>query len=458
MPAFAHSVRNALPVGLGLLALACAGAGRDPSVVLITLDTVRADHLGCYGYSRTTSPRIDAFAKGATLYRRSLATAPWTLPTHASLFTGRHPFEHGAHSFRVTAPGNNINPLAASQLTLAEALRGEGFQTGAIVANAGYLARRYGVDQGFETYLVGRSPARIKNRQAFKWLAEKQAGPFLLFVNYMDAHRPYNTAPRPGLLPRPAAEDASLVVQLYEAVMPGTAPPPRGLAEQVKDQYDTAIANLDEEVGRLLDRLQAIGAYDDAVVVITSDHGEYFGEHALVEHSKDVYQEVLFVPLIVKAPRQARGRVEERVVSSVDVPRLILEGFTAARRERLVPLFPYVPGNHPVVAEAYFTRSKDLFDPRWGFRFARVRTALFEWPIKLIASSDGRHELYDLAADPREAASLFATRGDVAGRLTGRLQAFLASRPRASGPDDARPQSDEDLEELRALGYVGEGR
>ena len=136
-------------LGPALLA-ACARAPREPNVVLITLDTVRADHLSAYGYAVQTSPRLAGLARQATLYRRALASSPWTLPAHASLFTGRHVFEHGAHDFKVTEDiPDNAYPLGAEQLTLAEALKAEGYETVAVVANAGYLAKRYGLDQGF---------------------------------------------------------------------------------------------------------------------------------------------------------------------------------------------------------------------------------------------------------------------------------------------------------------------
>ncbi|HET7292558.1 MAG TPA: sulfatase [Vicinamibacteria bacterium] len=444
-----------------LLVPALLGAGcarpRDPNVVLITLDTVRADHLSCYGYPVRTSPRIDALARVATLYRRALASSPWTLPTHASLFTGRHPYEHGAHGFKVTEDvPDNAYPLGAEQLTLAEALQAEGYETVAVVANAGYMAQRYRLDQGFEAYWVKPGRAARKNGQVYEWLeARRKDRPFFLFVNYMDAHRPYNAAERPGFLPRPVSQNPNLIARLAEAVMPGDADAPEALRQQVVDQYDTALANLDEELGRLFDRLEAEGLWDDALVVVTSDHGEFLGEHRLAEHSKDLYQEVLAVPLIVKAPRQREGRVSEQAITSVDVPRLVVSQLARERHARLLAAFPYEPGNHPVLAELYYTRTKDLIHPRWGHRFDRVRTALLRWPTKLIHSSDGRHELYDLAGDPGEARDLHAERQALAASLLGELEAFRRAHPGYPGRREAAPLAPEDLEELRALGYVG---
>jgi len=422
-------------------------------VVLLSLDTVRADHLGCYGYARPTSPRLDAFAAGATRYSRSLASASWTLPTHASLFTGRYAFEHGAHGLRSTEPTRSLRPLDPAAITLAEALRDRGYATAGFAANTAFLSPRCGLNQGFETYRLRRLPARELNSQALGWLAGVQQRPFFLFINYMEAHRPYDIRPRSGLLERPVSQDTELIPRLYEAVMPGTADAPPELVRELIDQYDTAIANLDEEIGHLLDALREQGRDADTVLAVTADHGEFFGEHRLAEHSKDVYQEVLAVPLIVRSPGQKAGRVVDTLVSSVDVPRLIFEHSSEA--ESWAAQFPLAPGNHPVLAEVYYARPKDLVNPAWGARFDRVRTAFFEWPLKLIESSDGRHELFDLGRDPREAQSLFATQQGTAQRMQRALDQFRARRPRSEADLQATPPDENEQEELRALGYVG---
>jgi arylsulfatase A-like enzyme len=420
---------------------------------MLSLDTVRADHLGCYGYARATSPRIDAFARGATLYRRSFASAPWTLPTHASLFTGRYAFEHGAHNLRSEDETRSFTALAPGRYTLAEALKERGYATAAFVANTGFLSRRCGVNQGFDVYQTRRLPARELNDAALEFVGKARRRPFFLFVNYMEAHRPYDARPRPGLLSRAPRQGDDLVPRLYAAVMPGTHDAEPQLVSDLIDQYDTAIANLDEEVGRLLDGLSRAGRDADTVVVLTSDHGEFFGEHRLAEHSKDVYQEVLAVPLVVRAPGQTTARVVDTIASSVDVPRLVLEHLPAD--PALEKAFPLVLGGHPVLAEEYYARPKDLWHPLWGHRFDRVRTAFFEWPLKLIESSDGRHELYDVERDAREGHSLIRSEPDSAARLAAALAAFRTERGIATPAPEAAPAAPEDLEELRALGYVG---
>jgi arylsulfatase A-like enzyme len=439
----------------------CRRPDRAPNVVLLTLDTVRADRMGLYGHAVRNTPRLEQLARQATLYRRAQAAGSWTVPGHASIFTGRAPFEHGADTL-APEPGTEgqerVRPLDPSHVTLAESLHELGYQSAAIVANAGYLAPRWGLDQGFDTYVVQRGHADVVTGRAIEWLDKERARdkPFFLFVNYMDAHRPYNARERPGLLPRPVGPDKGHALRaLYAAAMPNTGPPPAELMQTVSDQYDTAIANLDEQLGALFESLQGSGLYDDTVIVVTSDHGEFLGEHNLVEHSKDVYQEVIGIPLLVKAPRQAQAAVEERLASQVDVPRLVLQHLPRALASRVEARYPDTLGAHPVIAENYYARAKDLYGQPWSARLQRVRTALYDGPMKLIHSSDGRHELYDLQKDPRETRDLMTERPELAASLQRGLSSFRKSRVAWGGPArPAQPLSDDELEELRALGYV----
>jgi arylsulfatase A-like enzyme len=454
----------AMLVSLAVLINAVSGCARGrksdaaPNVILITLDTVRADHLGCYGYGRDTSPRIDALAKTATLYKRAVATSPWTVPTHASLFTGKFSFEHGAHGFKVKKGEiNNANPLPMSQLTLSEVFAREGYMTGAFVANDVFLAPRWQLNQGFKTYRVERLYAAELNEFVFQWLAVAQETPFFLFINYMDAHRPYNTRPQPGLSGVDVVRDqGELLDSLYSVVMPGTGEVPAPLARKVIDQYDTAVRNLDEQIGLLIDRLELLGFYDNTVIILTSDHGEFFGEHHLVEHSKDLYEEVVSVPLIVKAPYQKKQKTEKTLVASTDIPYLILSQFSGEKWVKHLDAFPDVPGNHEVVTELYYSRPRDLFNPVWGYRFDRIRTAIYEWPYKYIYSSDGKHELFDLESNERETQNLLEQKPEIAERFTGKLQDFFADRVRWAGVVDQEPLSEDEKKRLRALGYVGD--
>jgi arylsulfatase A-like enzyme len=441
------------------LLAACAPREAPPSVVLISLDTLRADHLGCYGYGRDTSPRIDAFAATATLYRRAMASAPWTVPSHASMFTGLDPFEHGAHTCKADSGEECIYPLHEEQRTLAEALREAGYRTAAFIANDAYLDRRFQLDQGFEVYETRSVRGSVLNEWALGWLREQRERPFFLFLNYMDTHRVYNTAPRPGQIDPPATRDeGQLLDALIQRALPAQGPVPQALVERVVAQYDTAVANLDDAIGALLDELRALGLYESSAIVLVSDHGEYFGEHHLVEHSKDVYQPALWIPLIVKAPGQRSGREVLDPLSSADLPRLVLSLLPPAIAHRASAGFPHEPGEHPTLSQNYYTRAGDLHDARWGPRFDRVRTAFFDWPHKLIRSSDGRHELYDLERDPAESDDRFAADPATANRLMQALEAWEAERAAARGSRAAlvAPAALDDAlrERLRALGYL----
>jgi arylsulfatase A-like enzyme len=388
-----------------------------------------------------------------------MATSPWTVPTHASLFTGRDPFENGAHTLEAVGRSQSINLLYDGFLTLAEALVREGFITGAFVANDGMLATRWNLDQGFQKYHIERTMAEHLNVRVFAWLDSVSAtgSPFYLFINYMDTHKVYNTKPRPGFLDEPAIQDrGQLLEQLYEAVMPGVGPIPWDLVQKVVDQYDTAVANLDEQIGVLLDRLRDMGMYDNTMIILTSDHGEYFGEHYLVEHSKDVYQEVLWVPLVIKEPFQRQGRRDDTVISSSDIPYLMWSKFPVETAEKYRAEFPNVPGNHPVIAENYYARARDLFHPVWGKRFDRIRTVVYDWPYKYIHSSDGNSELYHLDYDDREAVNLIDKDRERAQAMLAALQEYVNSRPTLKERIEQPPMSAEEIQKLKSLGYIGD--
>ncbi len=419
-------------------------------------DTLRADHLSCYGYERPTSPRIDAFADGATRYTRAISSSSWTLPSHASLFTGLPPFAHGAHAYETDEPVNNAAPLAPEFLTLAEALQSEGYRTGAFVANYGFLGPRWGLDQGFEIYRVVGAYAADLNRLIFPWLSVEDERPFFLFVNYVDSHNPYNAEPRPEVVDPPPSRSKWILPRFAAEVLPDGGSVREELRREVVDQYDTGVAHLDEGFGGLLAELDRVGFAGRTVVVFTSDHGEFFGEHRLVGHAKDVYDPVLRVPLIIRAPGQTAQRVESEWVTSTDVPSLIARHLPASLQQRLRVSFPEAPGTHPVLAESHFSHRLDIQHPSWGHRFRRVRRALFEWPYKYIHSSDQGHELYDLEADPGEQENLLEAKPAFAARFERTLDDYDGSLRRTSPPPALPQLTEEEQEHLRSLGYVGD--
>ncbi len=441
---------------LACLLPACGEPLEAPNVVVIVVDTLRCDHVSCYGYARRTTPNIDALAARGRRYADVHSTAPWTLPSHASLFTGKFPFEHGAEA-RKDEQGtfHDAWPLAQSQTTLAEVLEAEGYETAAFVANAGYVTERTGLDQGFEEFSSHRMKGPEVVAEALEWI-DGTDGPFFAFLNLMDAHRKYNVAPVPdaaerGLPPPPEGDMGELLDRLCVAVLGTDQAPAPELVSAAIDAYDLGIANADRAIGELVEQLEQRGLDDDTLYVVVSDHGEYFGEHDLAEHSKDVYEPALRIPLVIVPPHSSAAKVESEPVSIADVPRLVLAELPDKLR-RHVPRFPGSGGERGLVAELHFTRSKDMNSP-WGARFDREREVMLAGAWKLIVSSDGKNELYHLLTDPGEERNLFAADPARSAKLVERLRGLLRHGKGAEG-EAPRELTDEERRILAETGYA----
>lgn len=441
----------------------CADAADAPrpsvNVLLITIDTLRADHVSCYGYDKPTTPALDALAKRATRYTDCLATAPWTVPSHASLFTGLFPSEHGAHMVRSQVLDDarfDVRALSEEHTTLAEALAGEGYATAGFVANEVFLSKRLNFDQGFGTYVASRVTADKVRAAAVAWIDLHRDEPFFLFVNFMDAHCPSNLAPRArDPLPRPdKRKGRTLMTRLTNTLAQTEEPAPEQFVDALVEQYDNGIAYADEHVGRLIHELERRGMYDSTLIIVTSDHGEFFGEHRLAEHSRDVYQPVLSVPLIVKAPGQREGSVEHESFSLVDVPNLVFRTLAEGLSRDWTERFPRAPGNRPRLAESHYSRRLDANSAApLAARFDRVRRALYDGSIKYIASSDGDDELYDLARDPSEQHNLLAERPELRAHMLEVLRRFDESSTKDARFQGPLALEHDDAAALRELGY-----
>ena len=430
-----------------------------PDVILVVIDTLRADHVSSYGYGQPTTPALDDLARAATRYTQGRSTAPWTVPSHASLFTGLLPFEHGADAYR-NADGRIIDsrPLDAQHWTLAEALQAAGYRTGGFVANQVYLSEKFGFRQGFDVYSAQRLPGGEIVAAALAWLGTESKQPSFAFLNLLDCHRPYNIDPLPGgrsaeLTALPKEAPGALLDRLVQVVMGSAAGDAEALVQQVRAQYDHGVAQADAAVGRLIAELRRRGRFDSTLLIVTSDHGEYFGEHRLVEHSKDVYEEGVHVPLIVKRPGQTTGQVVSDPISLAAIPRLVVEQLPERLRS-MTKSFPAPPG---LWAEIRFSRPHDL--SQWGQRFQRERVAVYADRFKLILTLTGEIELFDLAADPKEQRNLSALQPDLAAVLERKARAVLASkRPGSSAGDGAEVSlTAEEKAELERLGYLGGG-
>jgi arylsulfatase A-like enzyme len=428
-----------------------------PDVILVSLDTTRADHLSTYGYARETSPNLTALAASSLTFTEARSTASWTLPGHASMFTGMYPSRHGAHLAGGWLPGQGIDghrrvafPLPDERVTLAEALRDRGYQTGAFVANFSYLYRDFGLAQGFDRYddapglLLRVQPYALHfvqrfapgfllkpfrsapqiNAAALSWLDDAAPGrPVFLFLNYMEAHQPW-LAPPPfdrwarGLPDAQRLATSNLYTHAVRHV---------DASEQafVAANYDGQLAAMDQALGALLDALRARGRFEQALVVVTADHGEFLGEHDQVGHiARMLYEPVLHVPLVVKPPGAAQPPARiDRPVQLVDVLPTVLQTVGA-------PIPPGVQGQPLLDADHALLAEEDInpfLVARYGALYDRAIRVLYEPPYKLITTSRGQRMLFDLTRDPGESQDLSATEPAVLDRMAQRLEASMST-------------------------------
>jgi arylsulfatase A-like enzyme/energy-converting hydrogenase Eha subunit B len=437
-----------------------------PNVVLISIDTLRADRLSTYGYERPTSPVLSELAAQGVLFRKAISPGNWTPPGHASLFTGMFPKTHGA--FQMEYPA-----LGPASLTLAEILSAAGYRTGAIVANSSSLSRPFGFDQGFAFY--DDRPARSHGYQpvlngfltAFpllqgwatkpfrtaeevtvttcEWLRQNADAPFFLFVNYMDPHYPY--APPPPHHARFGGGRAFLFPDPRWDILRGSRGPTHEESEHFRALYDGEVAYVDRSVGRLLEEITRIGVYERSLIVVTSDHGEFLGEHGLCGHGVGPYQPVHHVPLIVKYPGNGPVAVEENWVSLVDVMPTILE---TAGLPAQTPIQGQVLGRatHPVMIEGAPDPALTRY---YGRRFEKSYKGVYEGAWKLVSYSDGAVELFNVRDDPGEVVNLASRHADRTREMNQRLEGYWNSLPRATF---LREADSEVRDRLKAGGYV----
>lgn len=458
-------------------------------VILISLDTVRADHLSIHGYGRDTTPHLERLLEDSTLYTQAVSASDMTLGSHASIFTGQYPSWHGAYC-RVPDYGLG-RPLAPRFETLAEILGRSGYRTFGVVANYGYLGHHMGLAQGFHYYddsmpvrflarpngrhlragvrallaaAFGSSRADLPyraadeiNQQVLPLLdrISREEARFFLFVNYMDAHWPYRPPPPfdaryPGKIARLLETDADFI-RLTHEILGGQRAITLVERRHLESQYDGAIAYLDLRVGEVLARLKQLKLYDQSLIIVTSDHGEAFGDRNLVEHGVSVYQDQVRVPLIIKFPNTRRRQTNDGIVSGVDLLPTILDVVGVAPPNVVQGRSLFQQKNRldrAVLSESFPDSELHGLSPR----FQRVQRALFAEGLKLIASTTGDRELYDVAHDQDETANLAVARTDVAVRLEASLIRWLQAVVQDPG---ARESIDPGtLERLKALGYL----
>jgi arylsulfatase A-like enzyme len=462
-------------VVLALLAAALIPAvslarGPRPNIILVVIDTLRADHLGSYGYARPTSPRLDHFAGEAISFDSAFTVMPHTLPAHLSLFTSRYPRELGILMNGQTYDG--------AFPTLAELLKEAGYDTGAFVSGLPVQAR-FGLDQGFDTYVDAThfKPEGTIAAQAFdQWLDQREEGPFFSWVHLYDPHIPY--AP-PAEMEKVFREDDALrawVLTHGIAAGPGWGrsidktvitqrPTPAGASPFLHNLnlYDAEILFADQVVGDLLQSLKDRKIYDDSIIIIMSDHGEGLGQHGYYLHGLHLYEEQLRLPLMIRMPGGAQGG--SRVAGSVSLLDLLptladvlhLEGDDSWRGLSLRPALggqdqEDLDGRLLFSESRQYPPRRELSPDHWtGVRRFSVRDG--RW--KLIRTTEGTMELFDLRADRGERADVHRENVSVTRRLTRALDDWLQRVPQGE-PASGSSLSDEDRRRLRSLGYASD--
>jgi arylsulfatase A-like enzyme len=456
-----------LAAALALGAAACTReAPRRPDIVLVSIDSLRPDHLGSYGYARDTSPRIDALAAAGARFATATSTTSWTLPAHAALFTGLHDATHGLSSDGLR--------LADEHVTLAEVLRDAGWRTAGFFGGP-YLHPAFGLAQGFDVYqscmtrLADDLPEGELRAEALRgaetahadvtgprlleeterWLGTLDERPFFLFLHLWDVH--YDYIPPPGYAERFDPDYAGTLtgVGMFHDPAVRADMDPRDLAHLVA-LYDGEIRWTDEVLGRVLDGLDRRGRLADAIVVVTADHGEEFFEHGGKGHRRTLFEEVVRVPLVLRWPgRIDAGRVIESPVRIVDVmPTLLaLAGVAPPVAMQGRDLGPLLRGGTLPEAPALL----DLRRPRRHLRGLRSAER------KLVSDARGRSQLFDLARDPGERRPLRAREAVAEARreLDRSLEAAQSFRDGLAARGAVRTPLDREMRErLEALGYL----
>jgi choline-sulfatase len=419
-----------------------SGGGGRRNVLIYLVDTLRKDHLGCYGYGKPVSPWVDAFAREATVFRNAVAQSSWTRPSVASMLTGLLPRTHGVH--------RRPDSLSPEAVTLAERLRQRGFRTAAFVTNSN-VHKSFGFGQGFEEYRLtphGRDTAENLNALTAGWLEQVGEAPFFLFLHTIEPHTPYQPPPAfRERFARGVPEELGRVRVLKE-LNSGKRPVTPGLVRDLTALYDAEIAANDAAFGSLVDLLKARGLWDSTIVVFLSDHGEEFHDHGGWEHGRTLHTEMLDVPLIVRLPGVGEGRAVDRLAQHVDLVPTLLDALgipvpDAVEGRSLVPAMAGAEGG--TAEEAAFS---------WldvdGFRAASVST--LAWRLLDERAPGPDRSLFDRRSDPGEMRDVAADRPVRSGYLRALLLAAEREGPRLKAGEG---EVDAELRQrLRALGYV----
>lgn len=427
-------------------------ASSAPNILIYMVDTLRADHLGCYGYEKDISPNIDRLARENVLFSRAQANAPWTRPSIATLFTGLHPLVHGVNT--------KMDTLPEEVTTLAETLAASGYRTGAVVGNAN-VVEPLGFAQGFEffEFLINVAPGRQLasaadvHATALDWLTEDSERPFFLYLHTIDPHAPYFPPPQVADVLAPGLDVERVgSIRFLDQIKRDPALLEKHLGDIVA-LYDAEIAYLDGEFGKFRAELENRGQYSNTLLVLLSDHGEEFFDHGDWLHGKTLYGEMLNTPLILKMPDGEAGqRVVRHLVRHTDIlptilDRLGLSSHGVSQGRSLLPLLADAPTPQKDRAVAFLdlnSTATSVIDGHWKLIQARDEHGEF-FP-----------ELYDLTRDPVEKNNL-AGRHLLRARYMSSVRRRIESQTTRLDPgvaDDSHLENPDIRENLEALGYL----
>ncbi len=430
------------------------------NVLLISIDTLRADHLSCYGYSRATSPQIDTLAKEGVLFLGAHSQAPWTLPSHATMLTSLYPSTHGARFSSQHAP--ILDKLDSSYVTLAEMLQASGYKTAGFTSSF-WLSKQWGISQGFDDFQMNpNSNASFLVDAGVHWMASHQSHPFFLFLHFFDVHN-YESPSEFFDRYANAGYDGSLKdSQMLTSRNAYTRLSNADLA-YMKARYDGAITYVDQQLGRLLEWLRSSGLYDKTLIIITSDHGEEFWEHGGTGHGFTLYEEAISVPLILKpAENRTPQQTIREPVGLIDIPPTILSYLK-------LPVPPFLEGisfkplteGRPVsrltlfAEDTYYMNSVAIL--RGGYKYIENRIPPSELLNPALAYVNlrsffrfRRNELYRIDNDPGERFNLLQSEPE----HTLSMRKDLLTHVRIENVGEREQMDEKTREQLRSIGYL----
>jgi arylsulfatase A-like enzyme len=457
-----------------------AARASQPNVLLISIDTLRADHLGSYGDKHGLTPHLDQLAHDGVVFEQTITSSPWTLPAIVSLFTGLYPRHHGAGSIANRLDPLGRSPLPAGTWTLTGELREHGYRTQAIVTNP-YLALRYGLGGGFDGYenvtieseaflafnqttaerllelvrpdLIVGDRGEVVSAKARQWLSGVGAEPFFLWLHYIDPHPPYSRAGvtqhksfRSDSLLAPAAdvpEATTLTSPDVARLRSGEIRLSPEQKEAVHALYRAEVASVDQAVGAVLEAIDQAGLRERTLVICVADHGEEFWDHGGVEHGHTVYEELVHVPLLMRWPGHLEaGTRIDAVTRIIDLAPTVLEllGMAAPALDGK-SLLPLLRGEEQPQRIAL---SENLL-------FAEERVGLRTARYKYVRWDTGKEEIYNLEADPEELCDLAGS----SGAREALHPLYAAAVGDGAAPRAVQPLLDYRAEAaLRALGYL----